>query len=82
MLDNLAKVILVIGRNPGSTDISVESIWPDIRLTCKALIRVVVGQLVAIGYGGLPFFWLLCPSSASDHPGLQVGPVLLLALGL
>ena len=64
------------GQKPGLSDISVEPIWPDIKLTCLVLMSVVVGQLVAIGYGSLSFCRLCRPLSGSDHPCLKVGPVL------
>ena len=30
VFDYLAKIILLIGRKPGSTEISVGPIWPDL----------------------------------------------------
>ena len=65
-----------MGQKPGSTDISVEPIWPSFSFTNQILISTEMGQLVAIRYGGLPFCWLCRPSSDSDYSGLQVGLIL------
>ena len=47
--------ILLAGRVFGSTDISVEPIWPDRDVICQVLFSVVIGKLDARGHGGLPF---------------------------
>ena len=54
--DSLAEVILLIGRKSISVDISIELFWPDLSVTCHTLFSVTIGQLVATGYSGFPFF--------------------------